>query len=566
MKFLTPQLTYLLTQRETRENLRSLSQYIAFLSATVVSYSLVFHLLMLYEGQEHSWLTGFYWTLTVMSTLGFGDITFHSDLGRGFSILVLMSGIVLLLIMLPFAFIRFFYAPWLEAQLRLRAPREAPRDITGHVVITHWDDIARGLILRLSHLGIPHCVLEPDPATAAELVSDGVVVVTGDIDSSATYEAVRTGGARLVFANLADAVNTNATLTVREFFPDVPIAALAESLDSVDVLELAGATHVLPLKHRLGEQLANRVDVGTVRTHVAGRFRDLLIAEFPVHNTQLAGRSIRDTRLRELTGLSVVATWERGRLLPAMSDTLLTSYSVAVVVGTEDQLTELDAMFSIYEPNENPVLVLGGGKVGAATARALKNRGCSVHVIERDPALRPHLEGIADVVLIGDASDLEVIKKAGIDEAPSVVLTTADDSQNAFLAVYCRRLNPDTRIVSRLTHERNLEAIHRAGADSVLSYDTLGVQSLLALVRGRDTVIIGEGVDIFVQRVPGSLSHKTLGESDIGARTGLNVIALQSPDGISTNPGAETLLSEDAELVMLGTPTQREEFDRAFGS
>ena len=42
------------------------------------------------EGQAHSWLTGLYWTLTVMSTLGFGDITFHSDLGRAFSIVVLM--------------------------------------------------------------------------------------------------------------------------------------------------------------------------------------------------------------------------------------------------------------------------------------------------------------------------------------------------------------------------------------------------------------------------------------------------------------------------------------------
>jgi Trk K+ transport system NAD-binding subunit len=377
---------------------------------------------------------------------------------------------------------------------------------------------------------------------------------------------VRAGAAKLVFANLGDAANTNVTLTVRELFPDVPLAALAEDKDSVDVLELAGATHVIPLKHRLGEQLANRVDVGTVRAHVIGRFRDLLIAEFPVHNTQLAGRSIRDTRLRELTGLSVVATWERGRLLPASPDTLLTAYSVAVVVGTEQQLTELDAMFSIYEPNENPVLVLGGGKVGRAAVRSLKRHGTSVHVIERDPALQPFLEAIADKVLIGDAAEIDVIKKAGIDDAPSVVLSTADDATNVFLAVYCHRLNPDTRIVSRITHERNLEAIHRAGADSVLSYGTLGVQSLLALVRGPDTVIIGEGVDIFVQKVPSSLKGKTLDESAIGSRTGLNVIAVQSQGDVSTNAGAETALEVDAELVMLGTPGQREEFERVFGS
>jgi Trk K+ transport system NAD-binding subunit len=262
----------------------------------------------------------------------------------------------------------------------------------------------------------------------------------------------------------------------------------------------------------------------------------------------------------------VVATWERGRLLPASPDSQLTSYSVAVVVGTQEQLTELDAMFSIYEPNENPVLVLGGGKVGAAAARALRKRGVSVHMIERDPSLRTALEGIADKVLIGDASDIEVIKKAGIDDAPSVVLSTADDATNAFLAIYCRRLNPDTRIVCRITHERTLEAVHRAGADSVLSYGTLGAQSLLALVRGPDTVIIGEGVDIFVQKMPESLSGKTLGGSAIGARTGLNVIAVQSQTGVATNPGAETVLEAEAELVMLGTPEQREEFELVFPS
>ena len=78
------------------------------------------------EGEQHSWITGFYWTLVVMTTLGFGDITFTSDIGRLFSIVVLLSGVVLLLVMLPFMFISLFYAPWLEARVRLRAPREVP--------------------------------------------------------------------------------------------------------------------------------------------------------------------------------------------------------------------------------------------------------------------------------------------------------------------------------------------------------------------------------------------------------------------------------------------------------
>jgi lipoprotein signal peptidase len=98
MKFLSGHLGYAL-QDEYRSNLRSLLKYVLFLVLVVAVYSVALHIIMAeVEGRDHSWITGVYWTLTVMSTLGFGDITFTSDLGRAFSVLVLMSGIILLLI------------------------------------------------------------------------------------------------------------------------------------------------------------------------------------------------------------------------------------------------------------------------------------------------------------------------------------------------------------------------------------------------------------------------------------------------------------------------------------
>jgi Trk K+ transport system NAD-binding subunit len=564
VKFLTPQLTYLLQQQQTRQNLQSLLKYLAFLAGTVAVYSVLFQLLMLYEGQRHTWITGFYWTLTVMSTLGFGDITFHSDLGRMFSILVLLSGIVLLLIVLPFAFVRFFYAPWLEAQLRMRAPREAPASVRDHVILCRYDDIARDLIERLDQQGTPYFVIEPDAGQAAALHAEGVSVVTADLDSRATYENLRAEHARLVVANLDDATNTNVTLTIREVSPSVPIAALVEDKDAVDVLQLSGASATLPLKHRLGQHLASRVMVGTHEAHEVGRFKELVIAELPVHDTPLAGKTVAETRLRQLTGLSIVAHSERGRLHPARADTLLAESSVAVVVGSEEQVESLDAMLVIYEPNENPVVVMGGGKVGRAAIRALKQRDVVVHVVERDPGLRELLSQIADQVFIGDASDREIVDKAGLVDAPSVVLTTNDDATNVFLAIYCRRLNPHTRIVSRISSERNLEAVHRAGADFVLSYGALAVTSLLSLLQGRDPVLAGEGVDLVVEPVPESLAGKTLAESEIGARTGLNVIAVQTPDGPAVNPTPDTMLTEGNELVMLGGAEQHSDFRKTF--
>ncbi|NIT57888.1 MAG: potassium channel protein, partial [Aliifodinibius sp.] len=86
MKFFTSQISYFLSNRNTKVNIKRLLRFLGALSALIIAYSIIFHFIMLYEGQQHSWVTGFYWTLTVMSTLGFGDITFTSDLGRAFSV------------------------------------------------------------------------------------------------------------------------------------------------------------------------------------------------------------------------------------------------------------------------------------------------------------------------------------------------------------------------------------------------------------------------------------------------------------------------------------------------
>jgi hypothetical protein len=139
MKFLTTQISYFLNQNQIRQNIGALLKYVLFLLGVIAVYTVLFHLIMLYaEGRDYSWITGLYWTLTVMSTLGFGDITFESDAGRAFTIVVLLSGIVLLLIMLPFAFIRFFTRRGLRRKFtfNVRAPRRPTPPVTSSFAAT----------------------------------------------------------------------------------------------------------------------------------------------------------------------------------------------------------------------------------------------------------------------------------------------------------------------------------------------------------------------------------------------------------------------------------------------
>ena len=329
---------------QLRRQLAPFVKYVVLLVAVVLLSGWLFRVIMALEGQDHSWFTGIYWALTVMSTLGFGDITFESDLGRAFSTVVLITGMVLLLIILPFLFIRLVYAPWLEQRSRgrIRALQSLPADVVGHVLICTNDPIAPGLIRRLELAGVPAYVIEPDADLAINMQDSGVPVLNGEIDAVETYRAAGAARARLVLANASDTVNSNIVLTVRELSESVPVVALAEVEDSIDVLELSGATHVLHLTQRLGEHLANRVSAGTAHANVIGKFHDLLLVEFPVHNTPLRGRTIRETRLREFTGVTIVGVWERGRLHPARPDLELSPLSVPVAIGTPQQIEELN--------------------------------------------------------------------------------------------------------------------------------------------------------------------------------------------------------------------------------
>jgi voltage-gated potassium channel len=561
------QLTVLLGERESRKNLGPFLRYVVFLLGLMVAYSGLFQLMMRgVEGQEHSWFSGFYWVLVTMSTLGFGDIVFHTDLGRAFSVVVLFSGVVLLLIVLPYVFLNAVAVPWLQASLRLQAPREIPDSLRGHVILAGQNSMTAALKRRLESYGIPWLRIEPDAEKASREKSEGGSVLWGELDAAETWKRAGVERARLVVVDVDDIANTNVILTVREVHDQVPVASVSSSTDSIDVMELAGATHVLPLRHQLGEQLAGRVNSGHAETHEIGRIRNLVVAEFPVHGTPLVGKTVRETGLREMLGVSIVGIWEQAALRPVRPDDRLTDHCVPLVVGTEEQMAELNELLFIYDTNWNPVVVMGGGKVGRSAARSLKKRGIRVHMVERNPELARKLEGVADRVVVGDASNREILTDAGVMEAPAVLLTTNDDATNVYLTVYCRRLNPELRIVSRVTRTRNIDSMRRAGADLVLSYDSLGAETITSLARGRPLVLLGEGVELLEMATPPSLQGKTLKESEIGAQTGLTVVAMEVEGELLPTPGPGQQLLPESKLIMLGSPEGRESFVKIFGN
>ncbi|MFP2904081.1 potassium channel family protein [Pyxidicoccus sp. 3LFB2] len=560
MKFLSSELAYFLRDAKARQNVRALLRLLLVLVLLVVGFTVLFHVLMEREGQVHSWVTGLYWTLTVMTTLGFGDITFQTDLGRAFSVVVLVSGVVFLLVLLPFTFIQFFYAPWMEAQRQSRAPRELPEGTRGHVILSHYDAVTMSLIPRLEFYGHPYVVLEDDVARALELHDRGVRVMVGPKDDQETYRRLRVQSASLLVVTGDDFLNTNIAFTARELTEQVPIASLARKPESVDVLELAGSNHVIQLPDMLGRSLARRTLAGEVRANVIGRFGQLVIAEAPVTGTPFVGKTLAESRLREVTGVNVVGMWQRGQFSIPRPETRIESSTVLVLAGTDAQLETFDSLVVIYNVFDRPVLILGGGRVGRAVAASLREREVPYRIVEEKAENARGLEH----VVVGSAADLEVLKQAGIDEAPTALVTTSNDAINIYLTIYCRRLRPDMQIISRATLERNVSTLHRAGADFVMSYASMGANAILNVLEQGDVVMLAEGLDVFRYPASPKVVGRSLRETRIREETGCSVIALEMSGETVVNPDPSRPILQGAELILIGTVDGERRFKEHF--
>ena len=560
LKSLPTQILTIVEGRRMRRNLWRLLRFFLALGLMITVYSVLFHVLMEREGQDHSWLTGFYWTLTVMSTLGFGDITFHSDLGRAFSMLVLLSGTIYLLVLLPFTFIEFFYGPWLAAQADKRAPRRLPAGTKGHVLLACYDPVTSAVIDRLRRYKHDYCVLIPDVDEALGLHDQGIEVMVGHLDDPEAWRAARVEQASLVLTTSSDPTNTNVAFTVRSVTEDVPVLSTANDEASVDILELAGSSRVLRHEVTIGRSFARRVTAGDALAHVIGEFDEILIAEATVRRTPVVGKTLRESDLRRKVGVTVVGVWTRGSFEPATADTLIEDNTVLVLAGTREQLDQYDLLFCIYNLARAPVVILGGGRVGQATAAALAERGVDYRVVERDPENAPGAGIDPEWLISGNAAELEVLQEAGIDTAPAVIITARDDDLNTYLTLYCRRLNPDVQILSRATLERNVPTLHRAGADLVLSFASIAANTVMNWLKRSTVLMVAEGLDLFKVDVPAPLVGVRIKDSGIRAETGCALVGLGEGDGLKASPDPDTVLTAGAEMLLIGTIEAQDRF------
>lgn len=202
---------------------------------------------------------------------------------------------------------------------------------------------------------------------------------------------------------------------------------------------------------------------------------------------------------------------DRARLINALVITPARIGFLVLLIGTTIEVLttqgrELIRVSRWRKHMDHHVVVVGYGTKGRSAVDTLVSNGLSreaiVIVDPGRPALEDaHADGIA--VVTGDATRREVLKRAGVDHADQVIVTTDRDDTNVLTTLTVRQLNPDAWIVAAAREQENAPLMKQSGANSVITSSDavgrlLGLSSLSPTLGSvmEDLLTYGEGLEV----------------------------------------------------------------------
>jgi voltage-gated potassium channel len=308
----------------------------------LVSYVLLFKHIMILENQPENAnaITAIYWATTTIATVGYGDVVFRSLLGRVFSIVMQIMGIVLISGFLA----TYVIAPWMDRVIKFRLPRKVPSSTKDHIIICGYNQLVETLIDELVEQEITFIIIEDEEELIKELVYRDIPCVFGTSSDKQTLVNAGIEKARILIANKSDERNANIVLTAREFL-HLNIIAIVEDRSNSKYLKYAGADTVVSPKSMFG-QFIGRKAMDRLVSRVTGTteiFKGVHVTEFPIYlKSPLIGKTLKEVSSQRLTGARILGIWKSGNLSfnPEEGD-VIRGESVLLAVGTPEELSKL---------------------------------------------------------------------------------------------------------------------------------------------------------------------------------------------------------------------------------
>ena len=214
-------------------------------------------------------------------------------------------------------------------------------------------------------------------------------------------------------------------------------------------------------------------------------------------------------------------------------------------------------------------IICGFGRNGKQAYATLQEHGMECVVVEKDRVIISELaDGKSVLYVDGDATQDDVLLRAGLENATALITALPKDADNLFVVLTARVHNPKIKIISRASEDNSDTKLRHAGVDNVIMPDRVGGAHMAQLVVKPDVVefidmLTGQAaVDTHIEEIkcselPASYFGQSIKELNVRKNWGANIVGFKTEDGEYVfNPSPETVVRKGSKLFVLGTSTE----------
>ncbi len=248
----------------------------------------------------------------------------------------------------------------------------------------------------------------------------------------------------------------------------------------------------------------------------------------------------------------------------------LSSLTKYIVSGEMASYFKNRKLMNAIDKFSDHVIICGFGRHGEQAAKILMTNKIDFVVIDTaESHIKNWLNENKSLVYIhGDATDDEILIKAGIKNAKALLLTLPADADNVFIVLSARTINPNLIIISRAQHKSTVIKLKTAGADHIILPEVIGGSHMATLISKPDVIEFinnlwgdeAESINIEsvpYEELPKNLKDKSIYEIINWHETGVNCLGIKNEDGkFIINPPQETTIHPKMKIMLFGTMHQ----------
>jgi voltage-gated potassium channel len=242
----------------------------------------------------------------------------------------------------------------------------------------------------------------------------------------------------------------------------------------------------------------------------------------------------------------------------------------SIMEGTFGEIVRRQGMQQKIAKMNGHFIICGLGAVGEDIIQEFVNAREPFVLIEKEQEVLDRLvrENPKILYLVGDATNDDVLKGAGIEKAKGIIAALGNDADNLYICLTARSLNSRLRIISRAVEAASIDKLKKAGTDYVFSPEKIGGIHLASaalrptVISFLDTIMRGQHLNLLLDEVTvkanSAVAGKALRETEISKKIGVVIPALKSVESnkLTFNPSSDSKINPGDTLIVFGTPEQ----------